>query len=90
MMTEQGFEGIHYFQSMCLFKKAFWAIVQTSVELITENFRNIGAVVSRKPLELQKSHSPTIVEEILKLKVFKDITQPIVSTTVQPLQFVLT
>ena len=88
-MIEQGFEGIHYFSLCACATKEFWAIVQTNVELITENLRNIGTV-SSKPLELQKSHSPTTVEEILKLKVFKDITQPIVSTTVQPLQFALT
>ena len=44
---------------MRLHKEAFGAIVQTNVESITENFENIGAVVSSKLIEL--------VEKILKL-----------------------
>ena len=31
---DQGFEGIHYFQSMYLHKEAFRAIVQTNVESV--------------------------------------------------------
>ena len=57
---------------MRLHKKVFRAVAQTKVESITENFRNIGSVVSSKLIELQKSQSPTLVEEILKLEAFKD------------------
>ena len=57
---------------MRLHKKVFRAVAQTKVESITENFRNIGAVVSSKLIELQKSQSPTLVEEILKLEALKD------------------
>ena len=64
---------------MRLHKEAFGAIVQIKVESITEKFENIGAVVSSKLIELQKSLSPALVEEILKLEAFKDIKQPIVS-----------
>ena len=37
---------MHYFQSMRLHKEPFGAIVQINEESITENFENIGAVVS--------------------------------------------
>ena len=47
----QGFEGKHYFQSMCLHKKVFRTIFQTNVESIGEKFLNIGANVSSKLLE---------------------------------------
>ena len=56
-------------------KKSYWATVQTNVEPITENFKNIGAVVSSKLIELRKSPTPTIVKEISKLEAFKDIKQ---------------
>ena len=55
--ADQDFEEIHYFQSMRLYKEAFGAIVQTNVESITENLKNIGAVVSSKLIELWKSPS---------------------------------
>ena len=67
---------------MRLYKEAFGAIVQINVESITENFENIGPVVSSKLIELRKSLSPALVEEILKLEAFKNIKQHIVSTTV--------
>ena len=56
---------------MALQKDVFRAIVQTNVESITENF--VGAVVSSKLIELRKSSSPALVEEILKQEAFKDI-----------------
>ena len=65
---------------MRLHKGAFGAIIQIKVESIIEKFENIDAVVSSKLMELQKSLSPALVEEILKLEAFKDIKQPIVST----------
>ena len=37
---------------MRLYKEGFGAIVQTNVEWITENLKNIGAVVSSKLIEL--------------------------------------
>ena len=55
---------------MRLRKEAFGLIVQTNVESITENFDNIGAVVSSKLTELRailELPSPALVEEILKL-----------------------
>ena len=83
----QSFEGIHYFQSMCLHKESFGAIVQINVESITEKFENIGTVVSSKLTELRKPPSPALVEEISKFKAFEGIKQYIVSTIVQSLQF---
>ena len=62
--ADQGFEGIHYFQSMRFHKEAFAAIVQTTVESVTENSANIGVIVSSKLIELRKSLSPALVEEI--------------------------
>ena len=62
--ADQGFEGIHYFQSMRFHKEALAAIVQANVESVTENSANIGVVVSSKLIELRKSLSPTPVEEI--------------------------
>ena len=56
---------------MALQKDVFRAIVQTNVESITKNF--VGAVVSSKLIELRKSSSPALVEEILKQEAFKDI-----------------
>ena len=52
---------------MNLHTEAFGAIVQTNVESINENFANIGAVVSSMLIELRKSPSPALVEEILKM-----------------------
>ena len=66
---------------MRLHKEALRAIVQTNVESLTENFKNIGAAESSKPTELRKSSRPALFEEILKLGAFKDIKQHIVSTT---------
>ena len=51
IITDQGLEGIHYFQSMHLHKEIFRAIFQTNVESITGNFENISAVVSSKLIE---------------------------------------
>ena len=56
---------------MALQKDVFRAIVQTNVESITKNF--VGAVVSSKLIELRKSSSPALVEEILKQEAFKEI-----------------
>ena len=56
---------------MALQKDVFRAIVQTNVESIIKNF--VGAVVSSKLIELRKSSSPALVEEILKQEAFKDI-----------------
>ena len=56
---------------MALQKDVFRAIVQTNVESITKNF--VGAAVSSKLIELRKSSSPALVEEILKQEAFKDI-----------------
>ena len=56
-------------------RKKFGAIVQTNVESITENFANSGAAMSSMLIVLQKSISPTLVEEILKLEAFRDIKQ---------------
>ena len=88
-LADQGFEGIHYFQSMRSHKKKFGAIVQTNVESITENFEKIGAVVSSKLIELRKSPSPALVEEIPKLENFKEMKQHIVSTTVTESQMTI-
>ena len=66
---------------MRLHKEAFGAIVQTNVESLTENFKNIGAAASTKLIELRKSSLPALFEEILKLQAFKDIKQHIASTT---------
>ena len=79
--ADQGFQGIHYFQSMRLHKEGFGAIVQANVQLITENFKSISPVVSRKLIDLRKSPPPVLAEEILKLVAFKDIKQHTVSTT---------
>ena len=67
---------------MRLYKEVFWAIVQTNLKSLTENFANIGVVVSSKLIELRKSPSPPLVGEILKLEAFKEIKQPIVSINV--------
>ena len=67
---------------MCLRKEAFGAIIQTNVESITKIFENISAVLSSKLIQLQKSPSPALFEEILKLVAFKDIKQPVVPTTI--------
>ena len=78
---------------MRLRKEAFGLIVQTNVESITENFENIGAVVSSTLTELRallELPSLALVEEILKLQVFKDLKQHTASTTIQPLQFAST
>ena len=56
---------------MALQKDVFRAIVQTNVESIIKNF--VGAVVSSKLIELRKSSSPALVEEILKQEAFKEI-----------------
>ena len=77
-ISDQGFERIHYFQSMRMHTEGFGATVQTNLESITENLENIGAVVSSKLTELWKSPSPALVEEILKLDAFKNIKQHIV------------
>ena len=79
--AEQGFKERHYFWSMRLHKEAFAAIVQTKVELLSENFENIDPVLLSKLIELRKSPSPALVEEIMKLDSFKDINQHIVSAT---------
>ena len=42
--------------------------------------------MSSKLIELRKSPSPALVEQILKLEDFKDIKQHIVSTTVTNLK----
>ena len=46
--VDQGFKGMHYFQSMRLQKEAFGAIVQANVGSIIENFEAIAAVESSK------------------------------------------
>ena len=51
-ISDQGFERIHYFQSMRMHTEGFGATVQTNSESITENLENIGAVVSSKLTEL--------------------------------------
>ena len=84
--VDQGFEGIHYFQSMCLDRKA---IVQTNKESITENFENTGAVVSSKLIEIRKLPSPALFKIILKLEAFKDTKQHIVSTTITESQMTI-
>ena len=56
-------------------RKQFEAIIQTNAESITENFTNSGTAMSSMLIVLQKSLSPALVEEILKLKPFKDIKQ---------------
>ena len=74
---------------MCSHEEAFEAIVQTNVESIAENFENIGGVVSRKLMELQKLPSPALVKKLLKLEAFTDIKQHIVSTTVTESQMTI-
>ena len=78
--SQKDFERIHHFQSMRLHKEAFRAIVQTNVERLTENVKNFDAVVSSKLIELRKSLSPALFDEILKLEAFKDIKQHTVNT----------
>ena len=78
---DAGFEGIHYFQSICLHKEAFEAIDQTNVESLTENFKVIDDVVSSKLMELLKLPLPALGEEILRLQAFKVVKQRLVSTT---------
>ena len=63
-------------------RKYLEQFVQANIELVNENFENIGVVVSSKLIELRKSPSPALVEEILKLEASKDIKQHTVSTTV--------
>ena len=71
-------EGRYYFQSMCLHKEAFAAIVQTKVESHT---KYIDPLLLIKLLKLRKSSSPALVEDIMRLDDFKDIKQCIVSAT---------
>ena len=66
---------------MRLQKKPYGEIVQKNGELITETFENIGTDVSSKLIQLQKSLSPALIEEMLKLEAFKDIRQLIVPIT---------
>ena len=82
-------EYIHYFQFMRWHKESFGAIVQKNVKSITRNFENIGTAMSSKLIELGKSPSPALVEQILKLEDFKDIKQHIVSTTVTESQMTI-
>ena len=82
-------EYIHYFQFMRWHKESFGAIVQKNVKSITRNFENIGTAMSSKLIELRKSPSPALVEQILKLEDFKDIKQHIVSTTVTESQMTI-
>ena len=86
---DQVFEGIDYFQPMLLHKKGLGAIAQTNVESLTENFKNIGTVESRKLIELGKSSSSALLEEIFKPKAFKDIKLHIVSTTGSESQMII-
>ena len=65
---------------MRLHKEALRTIVQTNVEWLTENVKKFDAVMSSKLIELRKSLSPALLDEILKLEAFKDIKQHIVST----------
>ena len=74
---------------MCSHEEAFEAIVQTNVESIAENFENIGGVVSRKLMELQKLPSPALIKKLLKLEAFTDIKQHIVSATVTESQMTI-
>ena len=67
-------------------RKYLEQFVQANVELVNENFENIGVVVSSKLIELRKSPSPALIEEILKLEASKDIKQHTVSTTVTEAQ----
>lgn len=60
---------------MSLHMAVITAIVQRKVEWLTENFRNIVAILLSKLIKLRKSPSPTLVEETLKLDTFKDIMQ---------------
>ena len=62
--ADQGFEGIHYFQSMHLHKETFGVIVQANVESITGNYENIGAVVSSEIKQLRKSPSKKVLRKI--------------------------
>ena len=68
-------------------KESLGAIAQKNVKSITRNFENIGTAMSSKLIELRKSPSPALVEQILKLEDFKDIKQHIVSTTVTNLKW---
>ena len=62
---------------MHFLKEVLAAIVQIKVESLNKN--NDPLLLS-KLIELQKSPSPALVEEIMKLDVFKDIKQHVVST----------
>ena len=62
---------------MHFLKEVLAAIVQIKVESLNKN--NDPLLLS-KLIELQKSQSPALVEEIMKLDVFKDIKQHVVST----------
>ena len=76
---DQGFEGIHYSQSLHLHKKAFGTFTQTNVESINENFENIGAVVSNKLIVLRKititrTSRTTVTESQMTIKYLKDMS----------------
>ena len=77
--AEQALDRRHYFRSMRLHKEAFAAIVQTKVESLT---KNTDPLLLSKLIELRKSPSPALVEEIMKLDTFKDIKQHNVYDTV--------
>ena len=55
----------------------FAAIVQTKVELLT---KNIDPFLLSNLIELRKSLSPALAEEIMTLDAFKDIKQHMLST----------
>ena len=67
--AEQGFEGRHYFRSMRLCKEGFTTIVQAKVE---SHSKNIDPFLLGKLIELRKSPSFPLFEEIMKLDAFKD------------------
>ena len=50
--VDQGFNGIHYFQSLRWHKESFGAFVQINVGSVTGNFENISA---SKLIGLRKS-----------------------------------
>ena len=77
--AEQAPDRRHYFWSMRLHKEAFAAIDQTKVESLT---KNTDPLLLSKLIELRKSPSPALVEEIMKLDTFKDIKQHNVYDTV--------
>lgn len=66
-----------------------WTNCSRHVESTTENFENVGAVVSSKLIELRKPPSSSLVEEVLKLEAFKNLKQDIVSTTVTESQMTI-